>query len=306
MGKILLFYKYIDISDPAALVNEQRAFCESLGLKGRILIAKEGINGTIGGTQEATTAYSNALKSHTLFHDIDIKESDGSADYFPRLQVTHKKTIVNFGVDPDKISAKDAGIALSPEEAHSLLQTKPNDLVIFDARNNYESKVGSFTGALHPDIDHFRELPQYFDEHLDLFKNKKVLMFCTGGIRCERATAYLKLKNVAAQVYHIRGGIHRYIEQYPEGFFRGKNYVFDGRVSQQITADVLAQCEECKQPYDEYSNCINAECNKQIIVCPECVTVHHNTCSPYCMKLVDEAKVNIRTLPHKIMLEQKR
>ena len=162
--------------------------------------------------------------------------------------------------------------------------------------------MGHFKNALTPDINHFRELPEYIDKNLEQFKDKKVLMYCTGGVRCERATAYLKKKNVASQVYHIKGGIHRYVEAFPDGYFRGKNYVFDGRVTDPVTDDVLAYCEHCRIAYDEYSNCINAECNKQIIVCPPCTAVYHNTCSPTCLNLVTSSKVNIRTIPHKILI----
>lgn len=299
MGTILLFYKYIEIKNPQAVANEQMALCAELGIKGRILIAQEGINGTIGGSLEATNRFKEYLGTHELFFDMNIKESKGIAEHFPRLQVTVKKQIVNFG--PHETTATP-GTYLTPQEAHDLMQTNPADLVIFDARNSYESSIGAFENAIKPSIAYFREITHYIDEHSDQFKNKKVLMYCTGGIRCEKATAYLKDKQVASEVFHIKGGIHRYIEQFPNGLFKGKNYVFDGRVAQQVTDDILAQCERCKKAYDDYSNCINAECNKQIIVCPECIGIYHNTCSEQCMDLVRAGKVNIRTIPYKTLI----
>ncbi len=302
MGKILIYYKYIDILDPEQLAVEQRNLCQELGLKGRILIAHEGINGTVGGSAEGTESYKEYMLAHPLFSDVDFKESEGEADYFPRLMVKVKKEIVNLRLDTNLVSAKDAGTHLSPEEVHALLTEKPKDLVILDTRNTYEWRVGAFQDAIKPDIDNFRDLPGYIDEHLDEFKDKQVLMYCTAGVRTERASAYLKLKNVAKQVYHIRGGIQRYIEKYPDGFFRGKNYVFDGRLTQPVTDDILAECEQCKIAYDDYSNCINAECNKQIIVCPPCIEIFHNTCSQTCNDLVQASKVNVRTLPHKILI----
>jgi len=306
MGKILIFYKYIPIENPEAIVEEQRALCQRLDLKGRILIAHEGINATLGGSEEAVEQYKRALRTNAFFSDADIKESTGEADHFPKLKVIFKKEIVCLRLNSQEANPKDAGPTLTPEQAHCLMQENPEDLVILDARNKYESRIGAFKNAITPDINNFRDFPAYIDQNLDLFKDKEVLMYCTAGVRCERASAYLKKKNIAKEVYHIQGGIHRYIEAYPEGFFRGKNYVFDGRVTHAVTDDILASCEHCKVPYDDYSNCINAECNKQIIVCPPCIEIYHNTCSQQCLDLVDTSQVNIRTLPHKILIRQHR
>ena len=300
MGKIVLFYKYVHINKPSETVVEHKSLCEELGLTGRIFIAQEGINGTIGGTDEATDKYKEAMNNHPLFADIDYKESPGGADYFPRLQVTAKSTIVNLGVDPREVTAEDRGIYLSAEEAHKLMSESPDDLVVFDARNDYEWRVGTFRNALTPDISNFRDLPEYFDTHTDKFKDKRVIMVCTGGIRCERATAYLKKKNVAQEVYHIKGGIHSYTEAFPDGHFRGKNYVFDARITQKITDDILGTCDHCKEPNDDYTNCINAQCNKQIIVCPNCIGTYHNTCSKKCAELVRTKLVPIRVIPRKM------
>ncbi len=297
MGKILLYYKYVHVPKPSEIVKEHKKLCQELGLRGRILIAQEGINGTVGGTDEACESYKEAMNTHPLFSDIDYKESEGGAEYFPRLQVTAKDTIVNLGVDPRDLKAEERGTYLSPEEVHALLEEMPDDLVVLDTRNNFEWRVGTFKGAEKPDIDNFRELPAYLDERLDEYKDKRVLMFCTGGIRCERATGYLKKKNVAKEVYHIKGGIHRYAEQYPDGFFRGKNYVFDSRVTQKINDDILGTCDHCQQPNDDYTNCVNAACNKQIIVCQDCIGTYHNTCSERCAELVRTKQVPIRVIP---------
>ena len=302
MGKIILFYKYVYIQNPQALAAEQLSLCQDLGLLGRIIIAHEGINATLGGPKDAIERYKQTLLDYPLFRDVDIKEGDGEAAHFPRLKVMVKKEIVRFGVDPDLVSARDAGKYLSAQEVHALLEQSPEDMVVLDVRNNYESRVGAFKDAVLAPINHFRELPDYIDKNLEQFKDKQVVMYCTGGVRCERATAYLKKKKVAKEVYHIKGGIHRYAEAFPQGFFKGKNYVFDGRVTHQVTQDVLAHCEHCNISYDDYSNCVNAECNKQIIVCPTCIPMYHNTCSQHCLELVRTCKVNIRTLPHKILI----
>ena len=273
--------------------------CEELGLTGRIIIAHEGINGTLGGEDEAIATYEKEMLAHPLFSTIDFKQSNGSAHDFPRLRVVVKKEIVNLGIDPEVISAKNSSKHLTPQEAHHLISQKPDNLVILDVRNIYESRIGSFIDALKPPIDNFRDLPGYIDSNSDLFKDKQVLMYCTGGIRCERASVYLAAHTSAQEVYQIEGGIHRYIEQYPDGYFQGKNYVFDGRRAVQVTTDVLTQCDACHNPYDEYINCMNAECHKHIIVCPSCIPTYSNTCSQLCHDLIIAGKANIRNMAEK-------
>lgn len=300
MSKILLFYKYVDITNPEAILSWQKNICQLLNLKGRIIIAHEGINGTLGGTDQEIDAYKRELSNNAefkdLFCDIDFKESYGPRDCFPRLKIVIKKEIVRLDLDPELITAKNSGHHLTPEQAHNLISKNPEDLVILDTRNNYESRIGTFQNAITPNINTFRELPKYIDNNLEKFKDKKVLMFCTGGVRCERATAYLKSKDVSTEVYQIKGGIHRYVEKYPDGYFRGKNYVFDARIACPINNDILAKCQYCKKDYDNYTNCINAECNIQIIVCTNCISNYHNTCSEKCLDLVLNKKVNIRKL----------
>lgn len=296
MGKILLFYKYVDIDMPGAIIKWQKNLCESLGLKGRILIATEGINGTLGGTSEATDAYKKAMNEHPYFGGIDFKESDGDENHFPRMRVVEKKEIVNLGIAPDQLKASQGGIHLTPAQVHELISQKPEDLIIIDTRNNYESRVGTFTGAICPDTDYFRQFPEYVDQNKDMLKDKQVLMVCTGGVRCERATAYVKQKGIAKEVYQLEGGIHRYIEQFPEGHFRGANYVFDARVIQRVNGDILSTCDICTTtPTDYYNNCKNARCNAQFLTCPDCLEKLQEACSQTCFDLIQEGKVNIRT-----------
>jgi predicted sulfurtransferase len=300
MGKILLFYKYVHITYPKQILKWQKKLCESLGLKGRIILAHEGINATVGGTEQATDAYKKAMEEHELFQNIDFKESDGGADYFPRLRIVIKDEIVHLGLDTEAYTPENGGIHLTPEQTHELLCQKKEDLIILDARNNYESRIGTFENAITPDIDNFRDFPEYVDAHKEMFKDKEVLMFCTGGIRCERATTYLKSKKIAKEVYQIEGGIHRYAEEFPDGYFKGKNYVFDGRVSVSVTDDILTSCDGCDKVYDEYSNCINASCNKRIIMCPDCITKYINTCGDECAEKVQGGHVPIRKHPNRV------
>lgn len=296
MSKVILFYKYVHIEHPEAIRKEQLALCTKLQLTGRVILAHEGINATLGGSDEAISTYREYLDNHPLFVDIDVKESLGGAESFPRLSIKVKNEIVHLGLDTTIYTAKDGGVHLEPQQVHQLLQERPEDLVILDARNNYESAIGRFVDQITPDIQHFRQFPQFVDENLDLFKNKKVLMHCTGGIRCERASTYLKSKGVATEIYQIQGGIHRYIEQFPDGYFRGKNYVFDNRVAVKANDDILGTCYLCNKPCDEYTNCLNAVCNKHFICCSDCKPAYANTCSSTCKHLIETNQVKKRPL----------
>lgn len=302
MGKIILFYKYVDIVYPVRVKKWLGQLCQSLQLKGRIIVAQEGINGTVGGTLENIAKFKKAMAADSLFSNIDFKESDGDHNYFPKLRIVVRKEVVSLGIDPEKLPATQAGNHLTPAQMHTLLEGNDPNVVVLDARNYFESKVGRFKNAHRAKINHFRELPNYIDEHLDEFKDKTVVMYCTGGIRCERGSAYLKSKNVAKEVYQLQGGIHRYCEQYRDGFFRGKNYVFDGRITVKINDDVMAQCDLCAITCDEFLNCINAECNQQIVACNACVKKFNNTCSMQCRELVEQKKVVIRTKPAKMLV----
>jgi UPF0176 protein len=214
MNTILLFYKYIDIQHPKHIMKWQQKICSELGFKGRILISHEGINGTLGGTTDNAERYKKIMSEHPLFGDIDFKDSQGGTECFPRLSIKVRPEAVSLGIAYDKLTPRTGGQHLSPQETHKLISANPEDLVIFDARNDYESLIGKFVNAITPDIQNFRELPAYIDNNVEQFKDKQVLMYCTGGIRCERATAYLNEKNIAKKVYQIDGGIHRYTEQY--------------------------------------------------------------------------------------------
>jgi predicted sulfurtransferase len=293
MNTIVLFYKYVPIENPEAIAAWQKELCAQLNLKGRIILATEGINGTVGGSLEAKSAYIEAMNNNPLFSGIDFKESEGSAENFPRMRISVKKEIVHLGIDPKELGPENGGTHLTPAQTHELLAQHAENLVLLDARNNYESKIGTFTGAITPDIRYFREFPAYVDSNLEQFKEKEVLMFCTGGIRCERASAYLKSKGVE-KVYQVLGGIHRYAEQYPDGFFRGKNYVFDSRVALKVNDDVLGTCSLCDAPCDDYVNCLNASCNSHFISCAGCQERLTRCCSDACHQLLASGKVRKR------------
>uniref|UniRef100_A0A8B9PG04 Thiosulfate sulfurtransferase/rhodanese-like domain-containing protein 2 n=2 Tax=Apteryx TaxID=8821 RepID=A0A8B9PG04_APTOW len=191
------------------------------------------------------------MLSQPLFKDIlcrdDFKSSAGGAHCFPDLRVGVFEEIVPMGIDPKKVSYKETGIHLSPQEFHreveqylSQANQGQSDTILLDCRNFYESKIGHFQGCLAPDIRKFSYFPSYVDENLELFKNKRVLMYCTGGIRCERGSAYLRSKAVCREVYQLKGGIHKYLEEFPDGFYRGKLFVFDDRYAICSNEDIIS------------------------------------------------------------------
>ncbi len=303
---ILLFYKYVHIKNPHDVRLWQHELSASLGLVGRILLAHEGINGTLAGTCDATQQYIAAMNKHPLFGGIDFKASEesGEHNYFSKLSVKVKSEIVHFGKKAQGISPDNGGVHLTPEQTHDLIRSKDKDLLILDGRNYYEARVGTFENAVTPQIDHFRDFPDYVDNNQELFKDKKVLMFCTGGVRCERASAYLKSKEVAQEVYQIAGGIHRYVEKFPDGFFRGKNYVFDDRVTVPVTNDILSSCDHCSVSCDDFTNCSSTLCNKQFIACVDCLEKFNHACCYPCFENVTYHNVKKRIYKQKAPAER--
>jgi predicted sulfurtransferase len=296
--KIIIFYKYIPIEYPKQIQKWLQQLCANFNFKGRILLGTEGINATLGGQTEHIERFKAVMSTHPLFGGIDFKESPGSADDFPRMQIKIRKEIVTLGIDPTELTAAEGGKHLTPAQTHELISRKPENLVILDARNKPEWKIGAFEGAIKPAIDHFRELPDFIQTNADAFEGKQVLMYCTGGIRCERASAFVKKHTKAQAVYQMEGGIQRYTEQFPDGYFRGKNYVFDGRVSVRVNDDILAHCELCQKPCDEYANCRNAQCNKHFICCESCIQEYGITCSMQCKERIAAGTCIVR--PHDV------
>uniref|UniRef100_A0A671UHX2 Thiosulfate sulfurtransferase/rhodanese-like domain-containing protein 2 n=1 Tax=Sparus aurata TaxID=8175 RepID=A0A671UHX2_SPAAU len=289
-GTVLLYYHYCQLEDPHVICAWQKALCEKLHLTGKVRVATEGINGTVGGTNMATNLYIEAMCSHPLFKmdKEDFKTSDGGAECFTDLRIGVYKEIVPMGVDPDVISYQLAGVHLEPEEFHKEVEAllaegdSCSDTILLDCRNFYESKIGQFTRCLAPDIRKFSYFPDYVDQNLELFKDKKVLMYCTGGIRCERGSAYLRSKDVCKEVYQLKGGIHKYLEQYPEGFYRGKLFVFDERYAISSNSDVISDCRYCSCPWDKYELCSTQFCCQLVLSCPSCRQNGHTACCPTC------------------------
>ncbi|XP_062502945.1 thiosulfate sulfurtransferase/rhodanese-like domain-containing protein 2 isoform X2 [Corticium candelabrum] len=235
-GFVVLFYKYTSIPVPQTVASWQKTLCERLNLTGKVRVALEGINATVGGSMQAIIEYVSKVISHPFPHQIsleDVKTSPGGAESFPCLKVSVCREIVPIGLTSCAFSFANVGERLSPDKFHEQVSkardSQPSDVLLLDCRNYYESRIGRFVGAVAPDIRKFSYFPEFVEQNRGVFKDKCVYMYCTGGIRCEKASAYLKSKGVCRDVFQLSGGIHKYLEQYPDGFFQGKLYVFDER-----------------------------------------------------------------------------
>ncbi|MCM3785460.1 rhodanese-related sulfurtransferase [Neobacillus mesonae] len=281
--RVLLYYKYVHIDDPETFTQEHLKYCKDLGLKGRILIAEEGINGTVSGTFEQTEQYMKDMKANPLFSDMWFKIDEVEGHTFKKMFVRHKKELVTFRyekeLDPNTISGK----RLSPKEFHEQLQG--DDVIVIDGRNDYEYEIGHFRGAIRPDVKSFREFPEWIRENLGDVKDKKVITYCTGGIRCEKLTGFL-INEGFQDVAQLEGGIVTYGKD-PEvqgRLFDGKCYVFDERISVPINRTdediVIASCYHCGTTHDQYVNC--PTCNLQYVSCEACEEEHEHFCSDAC------------------------
>jgi UPF0176 protein len=293
---VILYYKYIEIKNTNEICQNQKKLCEELRLKGRVLIASEGINGTLCGTIENCQKYISYMNLHELFCEIDFKINEIDFCCFEKLQIKEKHEIVNFGFNkPINPSYKDSAPYITPDELHKMFESKNfNNTVIIDIRNNYESRIGKFDAAITPDIKTSREFYDYFINNKDIFKNKDVVMYCTGGVRCEKTSAALAFVSEAKSIRHLKGGICRYVEKYPNGYFRGRNYVFDDRISVKVNNDILTHCDICNISCDLYNNCLNALCNKHYISCDECIKKTNGCCSNQCFDLTQKRAVPLR------------
>ncbi len=272
--QILLFYKYVHIGDPEVVAKGERELCEKLSLKGRCIIASEGINATYECTKENVQAYIQALQSDARFKNIHFKLRTGTGGAFPKLSVKVRKEIVSLhlgtcDIDPNQIT----GVHLKPEELHEWIKNK-KEFYIVDMRNAYEHKVGHFENSILPPIENFRDLPKVV-EQISHLKNKTVLTVCTGGVRCEKASGFLVTQGFT-DVYQLDGGIVSYMEKYPNEDFQGKLYVFDGRVAMGFYTDdakhkIVGTCDSCKEQSENYVNCANPVCHRHFINCEKCL-----------------------------------
>ena len=277
LQKIILYYGFAPVSDPEAVKLWQRTLCESLGLKGRIIISKHGINGTVGGNMEDLKKYVRATKEYPGFGKIDFKWSDGTGNDFPRLSVKSRQELVAFNA-PDEIEVARSGITnggkhLKPAEVNKLVEERGDDVVFFDGRNAFEAKIGKFKNAIVPNIetshDFVAELESGKYDHL---KDKPIVTYCTGGIRCEILSAVMQNRGFK-EVYQIQGGIVRYGETFRDkGLWEGSLYIFDERMTMDFSdeAKLIGECEGCGAGTKEFRNCQNLGCKDLVLLCDDC------------------------------------
>lgn len=266
---VAALYKFVELNDYKALRTPLLDFCIEHGVKGSLLLAREGINGTVSGSRSAIDQLLNYLRADSRLVDIDHKESYTDDQPFYRMKVKLKKEIVTMGVDwvdPQR----SVGAYVEPSEWNALISDP--DVILVDTRNDYEVGLGTFENAINPNTESFREFPEYVQQNLADKKDKKIAMFCTGGIRCEKSTAYLKEQGFD-EVFHLKGGILKYLEEVPEenSLWRGECFVFDNRVAvdHSLEKGSFELCHACRMPVSELDR--QHESYVEGISCPHCI-----------------------------------
>ncbi|CAM3959331.1 rhodanese-related sulfurtransferase [Helcobacillus massiliensis] len=275
--KILLFYKFTPLPDPEAIRLWQRTLCEANNLRGRIIISEDGINATVGGDLDDVKRYVRTTREYAPFKDADIKWSDGLGDDFPRLSVKVRPELVTFTVPEEvKVTAdgvQGGGVHLKPEQLHELVEARGEEVVFFDGRNAMEAEIGRMRGAVIPNTDTTRDFIDEIESgKYDDLKNRPVVTYCTGGIRCEVLSVLMKNRGFT-DVYQMDGGIVRYGEKYGnDGLWDGSLYVFDKRMHIEFGqgAESLGSCVGCGERTPVFVNCANLACRKQYLRCEQC------------------------------------
>jgi UPF0176 protein len=273
--KILLYYKFQPVTDPEAVRLWQRALCEKLNLKGRILISPHGINGTVGGDVKDLKTYVRETKVY--FGNAEFKWSDGGRQHFPKLQVKVRPEIVSFGA-ADELRVDEHGVVgggthLKPQQVHKLVEEKGDDVVFFDGRNAYEAQIGKFKNAVVPDTRTSKDfIGELESGKYDNLKSKPVVTYCTGGIRCEVLSSLMKNRGFE-EVYQMDGGIVKYGEKYgDDGLWEGSLYVFDDRMGVTFSDHTkdIGECIHCGTKTSNYENCALKSCNDLVLICTPC------------------------------------
>lgn len=277
---ILLYYYYAHINDPEAFREEHHLLCLELNLLGRIIIAAEGLNGTVSGLREDCEKYMAAVKADPRFKDIDFKVDSSDKHVFTKLHVRCKPEIVHSSLR-HVVPQEKTGIHLSPADFKKIKDQ--DDVVLLDVRSDYEYLVGKFKNALTLDIENFRDFPEKV-EALKNLKDKKIVTYCTGGVKCEKASAFL-LEQGFENVYQLHGGIIKYgLEEGGEDF-EGKCYVFDNRLTvdvNKVNPKIISRCYVCQEPSDRMVNCANPTCNIHVAMCETCGETMAGACSDSC------------------------
>jgi UPF0176 protein len=288
LQKIILYYGFAPVADPETLKLWQKTLCESLGLKGRIIVSKHGINGTLGGDMSALKKYVRETKQFPGFGKIDFKWSEGTGHDFPRLSVKNRKELVAFTA-PDEIQVEKSGVTnggkhLKPVEVNKLVEERGDEVVFFDGRNAFEAKIGKFKNAIVPNTDTTHDFIQELESgKYDHLKDKPIVTYCTGGIRCEILSAVMMNRGFK-EIYQIQGGIVRYGETFKDkGLWEGSLYVFDERMTMDFSDEtkVIGECEACGGATKNFVNCANLGCKDLVLLCESCAATPENlVCKP--------------------------
>ncbi|MDX2001474.1 MAG: rhodanese-related sulfurtransferase [Chitinophagales bacterium] len=278
----LLYYKYVRIDDAEMFAAQHLKFCRAIGLKGRILISEEGINGSVSGTETQCQTYMDTMHADARFSDLWFKIEEVSEPSFGKMHCRYRPNVLAFGEPGDRIDPnKTTGKYLEPEEF--LAMKDQPDVVVLDTRNVIEWEVGKFNNAVTLNIEHFRDLPDHIQE-IEQYKDKKILAYCTGGIRCEKATAFL-LEQGFKDVYQLHGGILNYAQKVGGKDFDGKMYVFDNRIVTTVNTvnpKAISHCHICHTLTEHIINCANPECNLHAPICDKCCEEYEGACSTAC------------------------
>lgn len=280
----LSFYKYYQIKNPQLFRDHLYTNWSKIGVLGRIYVAHEGVNGQLSVPTESMDLFKQAFDDILFFKGerMNIAIEDDGKSFF-KLQIKIKEKIVADGLDDDSFDVTDRGVHLDAESFNKL--TDEENTILIDMRNHYETEVGYFDGAIRPDVETFREALPKVEEMLESDKEKNIVMYCTGGIRCEKASAYYKHKGFK-NVFQLDGGIIEYARQAKKkglkNKFIGKNFVFDDRMGEKITDDIIAKCHQCGNPCDDHVNCLNDACHILFIQCKSCADKNEKCCSTKC------------------------
>ena len=283
----LSFYRYTSIKNLDELRDELYQKWTSINILGRIYIAEEGINAQISIPENNLTKFRKELNLYSEFKDMELKFAVEEQLSFYKLIIKVKNEIVAYKISKNEYDIKKRGKHLNAREFNDLMDRKKS--IVVDMRNHYESEVGKFENAICPDVDTSEEL---LPETKKLLKNNKednILLYCTGGIRCEKASSYL-IKNKFKNVFQLKGGVIQYAHQIKEekieSKFKGKNFVFDDRLGERITQDILSDCHQCEEPCDEHANCANDACHLLFIQCKKCKKIYDGCCSKECTEII--------------------
>jgi len=295
----LSFYQYYHLRNPKIFRDHFYILLSEVEVLGRIYVSYEGVNAQVSVPQHQVDAFKEAMQTITFLQDIRLNfaiEDDGKS--FFKLIIKVREKIVADGLDDKTFDVTNKGIHLKAEEFNKLADQE--DTIIIDMRNHYESEVGYFQNAILPDVETFREALPIVEDMLSDKKDKNIIMYCTGGIRCEKASAYYKHKGFK-NVYQVEGGIIEYARRAAElgieNKFIGKNFVFDERLGERISPDIIAKCHQCGTPSDHHINCANDACHILFIQCPSCGEKYENTCSVKCQefnRLPEDVKESLR------------